>query len=148
MARGKRVSEDLRWTIVRMAEFEEIDTISAYTNTSKRQILRIFALFRATGRVTKEPSGRKIGRRRQLTDDDVAVRSNHFHMQFTALTSTFGLISQYLQGCIDQSCDKFLDELKRGLEDICGIPVSLSTVWRALRRCGYTMKKVIVITIN
>src|SRR5882724_11342745 len=36
----------------------------------------------------------------------------------------------------------YLDELKEGLEEQCGTKVDLSTVWRALARSGFTMKKV------
>ncbi len=49
---------------------------------------------------------------------------------------------QYLQGCLDLSCDKYLDELQLGLQETCGRVVSQSTIWRALKRSGYTMKKV------
>ncbi|KAJ7757735.1 hypothetical protein DFH07DRAFT_742009, partial [Mycena maculata] len=49
---------------------------------------------------------------------------------------------QYLQGCLDLSCDKYLDELQLGLQETCGRVVSQSTIWCALKRSGYTMKKV------
>lgn len=43
---------------------------------------------------------------------------------------------------MEQQSDRFLDELQDGLKDICGVEVSLSTVWRTLKRLGFTMKKV------
>jgi hypothetical protein len=49
---------------------------------------------------------------------------------------------QYLHGSLNHNCDGYLDELRAGLEDMCGIRVSISSVWRALRQSGYTMKKV------
>jgi len=49
---------------------------------------------------------------------------------------------QFIHGSISKSPDIYLDELKQGLEETCGTSVSLSTVWRALKRSGFTMKKV------
>ncbi|KLO16719.1 hypothetical protein SCHPADRAFT_822917, partial [Schizopora paradoxa] len=43
---------------------------------------------------------------------------------------------------IKGTCDMYLDELRKELEALTGKKVSDSTVWRALRRSGYTMKKV------
>jgi hypothetical protein len=74
MPNGISVSEDLRWAIVRMAPLVSVDTISAFTNVSRRQVLRIQALFRATGKVVRGRDRRMIvGRRRHLSPDDVAV---------------------------------------------------------------------------
>ena len=36
----------------------------------------------------------------------------------------------------------YLDELKEILEISCGVSISRSTIWRMLRRAGFTMKKV------
>ena len=38
--------------------------------------------------------------------------------------------------------DLYLDELQSDLRDVCGVIVPLSTIWRTLRRSGYSMKKV------
>lgn len=74
MPRGVKISQDLCWTIVRMAPNENLDTISAYTGVSRRQILRILALHNATGQVTTTAMDRRIlGRRRHLTSTEVAV---------------------------------------------------------------------------
>jgi len=47
-----------------------------------------------------------------------------------------------LHGCLRQNCDAYLDELQDALHTIHGITTSLSTIWRALRRSGLSMKKV------
>ncbi|KAJ7884249.1 hypothetical protein B0H13DRAFT_1559589, partial [Mycena leptocephala] len=60
------------------------------------------------------------GRPRTLSSDDVA----------------------FLQGAVDHSCDTYLDELQESLGAICGAEVSLSTIWRTLRKKGYRMKKI------
>ena len=51
-------------------------------------------------------------------------------------------ILQYLRSCIARSADSYLDELQNQLEDMCRMKVSLPTIWRALRREGFTMKRV------
>ncbi|KAG1737138.1 uncharacterized protein EDB91DRAFT_1002071, partial [Suillus paluster] len=94
--------------------------ISTYTDVSRCQILRILALFRATGKVTTMTDCHRIGRHCHLTSKDVA----------------------FLHGSLDKTCDSYLDELKEGLEEICGVSVSMPTVWCALQRSGYSMKKV------
>ncbi|KAJ6462459.1 Homeodomain-like protein [Mycena sanguinolenta] len=121
MVKGKAISEDLRWSIVRMHCLGiRPDTISKYTDVSTRQIYRIVNRFLTTGNIVTANQRRKTGRTRHLTTQDVT----------------------YLHGCLDQSCDKYLEELQLGLAETCGRWVSLSTVWRALKRSGYTMVKV------
>ncbi|KAJ7659663.1 Homeodomain-like protein [Mycena polygramma] len=121
MTKGKPISEDLRWTIVRMHSLGiSLAKISVYTDVSKRQIYRIINRFLTTGKVLTAAQRKKTGRTRHLTTADVA----------------------YLQGCLDQSCDKYLEELQLGLAETCGRVVSQSTIWRALKRSGYTMMKV------
>lgn len=36
MTKGKPISEDLRWTIVRMARLVDLDAVSMYTDVSRR----------------------------------------------------------------------------------------------------------------
>jgi transposase len=54
---------------------------------------------------------------------------------------------QYIQGSVDKKCDSYLDELQQSLKENCGVEASLQTVWRALKRKGYSMKKVRSTTI-
>jgi hypothetical protein len=84
MTSGKHISEDLRWTIVRMARLVDLDAISLYTDLSRRQIFRILAQFRATGKVTTTTDHRRIGRRHHLTPDDVAVSPTFQSSESTA----------------------------------------------------------------
>ena len=39
----------------------------------------------------------------------------------------------------------YLDEMKDLLEMRCGVQVNDSTIWKALKRSGFTMKKVCVL---
>ncbi len=51
---------------------------------------------------------------------------------------------QFLHGTVSRNSDIYLDELQEDLWQICGVLVSKSSIWRALRRSGYTMKKVML----
>ncbi|KAF8574852.1 hypothetical protein K439DRAFT_1371401, partial [Ramaria rubella] len=53
-----------------------------------------------------------------------------------------GVDNVFLLGSITETNDIYLDELKANLEECCGTEVSLSMVWRALKKSGFTMKKV------
>jgi transposase len=74
MAKGKPISEDLRWAIVRMNSLGiSIEKISVYTDVSKRQIYRLINRFLTTGKVLTATQRKKTGRTRHLTSEDVAV---------------------------------------------------------------------------
>ncbi|KAJ7108178.1 hypothetical protein C8R44DRAFT_803734 [Mycena epipterygia] len=74
MPKGKPISEDLRWAIVRMhALGVKISTICTYTDVSRRQVYRILNRFRTTGKVLTATQRKKTGRARHLSSDDVAV---------------------------------------------------------------------------
>jgi hypothetical protein len=53
---------------------------------------------------------------------------------------------QYIQGALDKSCDAYLDELQESLREACGVDTSTTTIWRALKRSGYSMKKVKIVS--
>jgi hypothetical protein len=73
MTKGQKVSEDLAWTIVRMAPILEPSDIAAFTSVSERQQRRILSLWKNTGEVVRRSDRRVKGRPRHLTPDDVAV---------------------------------------------------------------------------
>lgn len=51
-------------------------------------------------------------------------------------------ISQFVLAIIDHSPDIYLDEIQDELQEQHGIVVSISTIWRTLKRLGITSKKV------
>ncbi len=51
---------------------------------------------------------------------------------------------QFLHGAVSRNSDVYLNELQEDLRQICGVSVSKSSIWRALQRSGYTMKKVML----
>ena len=72
--KGKSISEDLAWTIVRMAPLLGLSDIEAYTSVSKAQIKWILACWWATGSVKTPRDCETRGRPRHLTPEDVNVR--------------------------------------------------------------------------
>jgi transposase len=56
-------------------------------------------------------------------------------------------LPQFLCGLVRHSPDLYLAELQEILEDRLGVEVNESTIWRSLRRCGFTMKKVLPFAI-
>ena len=58
------------------------------------------------------------------------------------------LYLQFLLGVIQKSPDLYLDELKEMLTASSGVEVSHTTIWQALRRAGFTMKKVSVGSVS
>ncbi len=73
MGKGKEISEDLRWVVIRMASVLPIETITVYTNISRRQILRILSCYRRTGLVVDPERSLKTGRKQHLSDVELAV---------------------------------------------------------------------------
>ncbi|KAJ7811184.1 Homeodomain-like protein [Mycena leptocephala] len=122
MAKGKPISEDLQWAIVRMNSLGiSIEKISVYTDVSRRQIYRLINRFLMTGKVLTATQRKRRGKH------DISLLK---------------MLQYYLHGSLDRSCDKYLEELQLGLAETCGRVVSLSTIWHALKRSGYTMVKV------
>ncbi|KAF8800956.1 hypothetical protein BYT27DRAFT_7008402, partial [Phlegmacium glaucopus] len=111
----------LRDVLLHMAQFLDIDTITHYTSCKRRTIERILSDFRKTGSVARQHlrKGLLHGRRRATNGQDV----------------------QFLQGLVRHSPNVYLDEMRELLETRRGINVGKPTVWRALIRSGFTMKK-------
>ncbi|KAF9006819.1 hypothetical protein BDZ89DRAFT_1048643 [Hymenopellis radicata] len=121
MPRGKKISEDLAWTVVRMRSDLDEQTISQYAGISIRSIRTIISRWRKTGKVVTEIHFETRGRHRQLTAEEVSF-----------------IHGKVLRG----EENSYLDELKDEMEAICGWEISMATVWRTLQRGGFTLKKV------
>ena len=134
----KAYSEDLRWVLVYMHHKRDmsVNDIERLTGLKPHTIRRVLKFYEGTGKVM--PPEAKSGRPRKLDENDVDVSVWICH----CLYSNGVFFLQYLKCCISRSADAYLDELKEHLEDMCHVRVSLSTIWRALRREGFTMKRV------
>ncbi|KAF9790571.1 hypothetical protein BJ322DRAFT_999904 [Thelephora terrestris] len=117
--KGKPVSEDVGWIVVNMkAKGLSASEISDYTMVSVRQVYRILGRYDRTGRVVTRHEVETRGRSRKL------------------------LLSDFEAWLVHNGCDIFLDEIQRKLLEEYGLGMSLSGIWRSLRRSGYSMKKV------
>lgn len=136
MPHGREFSEDLCWAVIRMTPVMSPTEIEAYTTISAGQQRRIVLRWRNTGQVKSAKDHRTRGRPRHLTPQDVAV-STSICISFSHSSS-----SQYIQGTIGKQCDTYLDELQDSLLENLGVEASKQTVWRALKRSGFSMKQV------
>jgi transposase len=108
--------------------------IAIYAGISQASVERILRYFSLHGSIDHGADRKK--RKKYLRDMDIEV-SAHF---FLSLLCSF--ISQFLFGTIRHTPDLYIDELQEMLAVNCGQDVSRSTIWRMLRRGGFTLKKV------
>lgn len=136
MVSGYRISDDLSWacTRMRLAGMSEADVLS-YTLVSKRQQRRMLAQYRLTGKPFK-PKPTRPGRPRKLSFDSAMVRGE---LPYKICYFTF---VQWMRTAISKNCDMYLSDLQEILEVWVGQKVSQGTVWRTLKRMGFTMKQV------
>ena len=73
--RGKKISTDLKHTILALGDFHSVSEIEALTAVSHRQIYRIRKSWETTGCVELEHPGKRTGRPCFLTTDEEAVCS-------------------------------------------------------------------------
>lgn len=136
MPRGREFSEDLCWAVIHMTPVMSPMEIEALTTISTGQQRRIVLRWRNTGQVKSAKDRRARGRPRHLTPQDVAV------ITFICTSCSHSNPSQYIQGTVSKQCDPYLDELQDSLLENLGVGASKQTVWRALKRSGFTMKQV------
>ncbi|KAJ7713697.1 hypothetical protein DFH07DRAFT_695935, partial [Mycena maculata] len=48
----------------------------------------------------------------------------------------------FLVGLVQRTPDMYLHEMQEELRELCGVEASLLSIWRALRRRGFTRKRV------
>lgn len=104
------------------------------TGISVRTVQRVWRLWLSTGRVIQRPL--EAGRQRILTSLEVSVSNS------LASGQDFGLFLQFLESLVEQRPDIYLNELQRAIFVVYDTDVSVKTIERALRNCGFTRKKV------
>ncbi|KAI0287097.1 hypothetical protein BC826DRAFT_917658 [Russula brevipes] len=119
MPQGKAVCPDVQAIIIRLSPLMEPDKISMYTGIGLRTVQDILKTFNETGQI-RESKARQARTQRALCSTD----------------------EEYLLKTINDCPDLYLDELRQELFEQNGKSPSISTLWRALRGNGYTMKKV------
>jgi hypothetical protein len=73
MTAGKRVSDDLAWTIVRLSAVHPPSDIAHFTELHIRTVQKILKYFHETGRIKPLVDPRDLPRKRHLKDEEVAV---------------------------------------------------------------------------
>jgi hypothetical protein len=72
MTRGRPVSDDIQWTIIRLSAIMPSHEISGYTDTSERKIRDILAHFKKTGDI--KTSKREMPTiHKSLQEEDIQV---------------------------------------------------------------------------
>jgi epoxyqueuosine reductase QueG len=112
------------------------EDIAMYTRISSRKIDDILSTFNKYG-IVKANTCEKAHTYASLCDKDIQVCPIH-----CSSYDAFSDQQQHLCRTLESTPDLYLDELCQDLELHNGKSVSISTIWRTLRKAGYTMKKV------
>ena len=137
MAKGKAIAEAVRWIIIRLSTTMTEEEISMYTDIGVRSIQRILAHFRQNGGIdTPKLRGPRL--HKSITDYDIEVQ---YHLLLMAFSNLRDVHIQYMHNMLERTPDLYLDEMRLEMQEVCGILLSLPTIWRTLVRSGYTMKK-------
>ena len=108
--------------------------ISGYTDISDRKVRDIITHFNKTG--INGSKHEQLTLHKSLQDKDIQVCFNF------ELLSCANCTIKHLFNTLNNTPDLYLDELRLELQEKFGVSVSLSTIWRTLKKGGYTMKKV------
>ena len=132
---ARHISREIKEAALKMSQQGLSDElIKQYLGVGGRTMRRLRATHHAIGDVVRIPM--YPGRPRILDGLDARVRSPFLSLH--CLTN----FSQFLEGCIQRQPDMSLEELQTRLLEVTDIQVSTATIWRTLRRLGYTMKTV------
>lgn len=86
MTRGKKITDDVQWIVIRMATTMPKEDVSQFTGVSIRTVERILSLYAKTGGINakdlRSESG-TVGRKLQLSDIDLRVSDNYFSLAAT-----------------------------------------------------------------
>ena len=135
MPQGQAVSEAIQWTVIRLSATMPSHEISGYTDISDRKIRDIIAHFNKTGDI-KGSKRERPTLHRSLQDEDIRVYFNFELLRYANYTI------KHLFNTLSSTPDLYLDELRLELQEKFGVSVALSTIWRTLKKSGYSMKKV------
>ncbi|KAJ7139631.1 hypothetical protein C8R44DRAFT_727656 [Mycena epipterygia] len=74
MTRGRPLSQDLRWSLLKMARTHDINTISRLTGVGKRTVERLMSDYRKYGTAARWGPLRSLkGRKRKLSTRNVEI---------------------------------------------------------------------------
>jgi hypothetical protein len=97
MTRGRPLSQDLRWSLLKMARVHDIRTISKLTGVGKRTVERLMSDYRKYGTAARWGPGRSLrGQKRKLTARNVEVQSSIFDCTCCIVILTRQTVSTWL----------------------------------------------------
>ena len=141
MGRGKAISEEVQWIIIRLSTKLNQDEISMYMGVSICSVERIIAYFKHNQDVLVWRSTIKE-RRGKLGEAELEVSG----LLYGCRILDNHCFWQHMFNAVNNVPDIYLDELQMDLQDTFGVAIDKSTIWRKLRHGGYTMKKVCIST--
>lgn len=142
MGHGETQPPQVHWIVVRLSAVMPKENVSKFTGVSVRSVERILQHFRIYGTVKMDDLRKeRVPQRGQLKDVDLQVSADQLYMHVLRRI-------QYIFGVINRTPDVYLDELQEMLDVNCEQEVSRATIWRALTRQGFTMKKVCSFDLN
>ncbi|KAF8551745.1 hypothetical protein OG21DRAFT_1466735, partial [Imleria badia] len=124
MPRGRQTSTDIQWTVIRLSRFLDHERIAMAVDLSIRSVRRIVSHYRDYGTIPNPEND---------LDTAPKERKKSQHLRDVDV--------EFLLGTIEKAPDLYLDELQDMLAASCGRTISKSTIWRTLRKTGFTMKK-------
>ena len=136
--KGKKISTDLKRTILALGDLHTVPEIAALTAVSRRQIYRIRKDWEVTGSVEHECRGGTPGRPRFLSPNEETVSTR----SISKGTIVDGQVhSQYVIECVRRTPNVYLEDLQSQIAADLGVKISRKLVWETLRRGGLTLKK-------
>lgn len=133
MPQGKPISEDIQWIVVRLGAAFSSDDVAMYTNISEHKVRAI-----TRGLVVSMPPS--TGGLTYITNFQKKISR---YAYLTMLSSLHQItLPQSTSMALLVACQMYTDELQQELKEKHGVSVATSTIWRALVRGGYSMKKV------
>ncbi|KIK95007.1 hypothetical protein PAXRUDRAFT_141690 [Paxillus rubicundulus Ve08.2h10] len=125
MPRGCQTSTDIQWTVIWLSRFLDHERIAMSVDLSICLVRCIILHFRDYGTIPNPEND---------LDTAPKEREKCQHLRDVDV--------EFLLGTIEKAPDLYLDELPEMLAASCGRTVLKSTIWRTLRKTGFTMKKV------
>ncbi|KIK85510.1 hypothetical protein PAXRUDRAFT_40987, partial [Paxillus rubicundulus Ve08.2h10] len=120
---GHQISTKMQWAVICLSKLLDFKRTAMALDLSSRSVRHIVSYFNTHGTVPN-PGENVVPKERQ--------GNQHLH----------DVDVEFLLGTITKTPDLYLDELQEVLAVSCGCMVSHATIWRTLRRAGFTMKKV------
>lgn len=137
MTRGQPFSDDLRQVLIYMGTRSSFSDVIARTGVSKTTLRRLYNEYERNGHILRpKPTVETRGRKSKLTAGNVNVCLVTVEVSATLISIKF------IIGNIRQRNDLYLNELHEMLSNRIGVSVDDSTIWKALHKKGFTMKKV------